>query len=212
MTRQHRENGAVSLLLHLLLNKNFTEHKSYQRSCEKDLQAESNREAEHSQLNPVAEPVGYTVMHEGGEKRNRGNNQADGKGLDGKNQEHGIVSSGCYDAECQFLCRFCNDKENQAEDNDVFQPHFLNSQGKDLRTQTAHVHGDGVTGHAKDHAEYHHECEDDTLKFCFWHKNPPVNKNKHKKRHETCPGHQTSARTIFSVNMMIITETQKKCK
>lgn len=111
----------------LLLCKYFAEHQSYQRPDEKDLQAERNREAEESQLNPVAEPVGHTVMHKSGKERNRGNDQADGKGLDGKNQEHGIVSPRCHDAECQFLCSFGNDKENQAKDNNVFQPHFLNS-------------------------------------------------------------------------------------
>ncbi len=163
------------------MSKNFTEHQSYQRSYEKDLQAERSREAEKSQLNPVAEPVGHTVMYESSEERNRGNDQADGEGLDSQNQEHGIVSSGCYDAECQFLRGSGNYKENQAEDNGIFQPHFLNGHDKDLRMQTAHVHGDGVTGHAKDHAEDHHECENDTLKFCFWHKNPPVNKNIQKK-------------------------------
>ena len=84
----------------------------------------------------------------------------------------------------QCLCQAEDIPENQAEDNHVFQPHFPDCQREDKRRQRPHFHCDGVTGHAKDHAEHHDQCKYNGFKFCFWHDKALLVKNERKKRHQ----------------------------
>ena len=145
------------------------EDQPHKRSHKKDLQAQSCLETLESQLDPVAEPVADAVMYQGSKECDSRDNQADRKGLNGQDDKNRFVPAGSEEAERQFLCSFGDQKKDQAEHNDVFQPHFLDCHEKYLWSQTAHVEADGIACHAEYHAENHDKRKNDALKFCFWH-------------------------------------------
>lgn len=112
-------------------------------------------------------------MYEGGEQGDDRGDLTYGEALDGQHDEDRLDVCGIDGPECQFLCCVCDHKEDQAEDDDIFQPHFFNGESEDLIAQSAEFQGDGVGRHAENHAEDHDCGEDDALKFCFWHNNTP---------------------------------------